>query len=77
MNDRVMWALAALETRRGRWRSEEGFQTAEAIGIAAVGLLVLFVVYVALSALGVDVIEWIRDTFGIGDAPPSAPPSGS
>ena len=50
-------------------RREEGFQTAEAIGIAAVGLLVLFGIWGAMGALGVDVIEWIRSTFGIGGAP--------
>jgi hypothetical protein len=50
---------------------EGGFQTAEAIGIAAVGLLVLFGIWGAMSALGVDVVEWIRTTFGIGGIPGS------
>jgi len=48
---------------------EAGFQTAEAIGIAAVGLLVLFGIWGAMSSLGVDVIEWIRSTFGVGGIP--------
>jgi len=48
---------------------EDGFQTAEAIGIAAVGLLVLFGIWGAMSTLGVDVIEWIRSTFGVGGVP--------
>lgn len=48
---------------------EDGFQTAEAIGIAAVGLLVLFGIWGAMSTLGVDVIDWIRDTFGVGGMP--------
>lgn len=48
---------------------EEGFQTAEAIGIAAVGFLVLFAVWGALEALGVDVIDWIRGQFGVGSTP--------
>ncbi|HEX9644204.1 MAG TPA: hypothetical protein VGC11_09435 [Acidimicrobiia bacterium] len=47
------------------WRREEGFQTAEAIGIAAVGLLVLLAIWGVLEVLGVDVINWIRDTFGV------------
>lgn len=64
------WWNAHVRTRLAR---EDGFQTAEAIGIAAVGLLVLVVIYVALSALGFDVIEWIRDTFGVGDDPPTTP----
>ena len=59
---------------RSRAAGEDGFQTAEAIGIAAVGLLVLVVIYAALSALGFDVIEWIGDTFGVGDDPPTTPP---
>jgi hypothetical protein len=49
----------------GRLQDEEGFQTAEAIGIAAVGLLVLAAILGVLQVLGVDVINWIRDTFGI------------
>ena len=49
----------------GRLREEDGFQTAEAIGIAAVGLLVLAAILGVLQVLGVDVINWIRDTFGI------------
>jgi hypothetical protein len=61
---------------RSRIVREDGFQTAEAIGIAAVGLLVLVVIYVALSALGLDVVEWIRDTFGIGEDAPTTPPGG-
>lgn len=44
---------------------EDGFQTAEAIGIAAVGLLVLVAVWGALQVLGVDVINWIRSSFGV------------
>ena len=55
---------------------EEGFQTAEAIGISAVGLLVLFAIWGALSVLGVDVIDWIRATFGVGAASPLPPPTG-
>ena len=51
------------------FHEEEGFQTAEAIGIAAVGLLVLFGIWGAMSTLGVDVIEWIRSTFGVGGVP--------
>ncbi len=74
MNERLVGVSIWWETRvRNRLRSEEGFQTAEAIGIAAVGLLVLVVIYAALSALGFDVIEWIGDTFGVGDDPPTSP----
>ena len=45
--------------------AQAGFQTAEAIGIAAVGLLVLLAVLAAMETLGVDVIEWMRGQFGV------------
>ena len=74
MSERLAGVSVWWETRvRCMLRSEQGFQTAEAIGIAAVGLLVLVVIYAALSALGFDVIEWIGDTFGVGDDPPATP----
>jgi len=77
MSERLAQVSAWWQTHvRSRIAHEEGFQTAEAIGIAAVGLLVLVVIYVALSALGLDVVEWIRDTFGIGDTAPTTPPGG-
>jgi len=57
-------------------RLEDGFQTAEAIGISAVGLLVLFSIWGALSVLGVDLIDWMRASFGIGSGSPLPPPTG-
>ncbi len=44
---------------------DEGFQTAEAIAIAAVGIIVLAAILAVLQVLGVDVINWLRDQFGI------------
>jgi hypothetical protein len=41
---------------------EAGFQTAEAIGIAAVGIIVLIAVAAALESLGLEVIGWMRDS---------------
>ena len=46
--------------------SDDGFQTAEAIGIAAVGVIVLVAIAGALQLLGLDVIDWMRDSLGIG-----------
>ena len=46
-------------------RNEEGFQTAEAIAIAAVGIIVLAAILAVLQVLGVDVINWLRSQFGI------------
>jgi len=45
--------------------AESGFQTAEAIGIAAVGLIVLLAVLAAMETLGVDVIDWMRSQLGV------------
>ena len=44
---------------------DRGFQTAEAIAIAAVGIIVLAAILAVLQVLGVDVINWLRDQFGI------------
>ena len=55
----------AAEVRR-RLVEEGGFQTAEAIGIAAVGIVVLSGIIVLLEVLGVDVINWLRARFGVG-----------
>ena len=55
----------AAEVRR-RLPGEEGFQTAEAIGIAAVGIVVLSGIMVLLELLGVDIINWLRARFGVG-----------
>lgn len=56
-------------------REDDGFQTAEAIGIAAVGLLVLFAVLTVLRILGVDVVDWFRSAFGVpaGGTTPATP----
>lgn len=47
------------------WDDDRGFQTAEAIAIAAVGIIVLAAILAVLQVLGVDVINWLRDQFGI------------
>lgn len=46
-------------------QGEAGFQTAEAIAIAAVGIIVLAAILAVLQVLGVDVINWLRSQFGI------------
>ena len=53
-------------TRHRLVREEDGFQTAEAIGIAAVGIVVLSGIMILLELLGVDIIDWFRDRFGVG-----------
>lgn len=64
---RFMVSMHSRATGLGRrLQEEDGFQTAEAIGIAAVGIVVLSGIMVLLEALGVDIIDWLRDRFGVG-----------
>ena len=59
-----MWQT--LHTTLGGVRDgDDGFQTAEAIAIAAVGIIVLAAILAVLQVLGVDVINWLRSQFGI------------
>lgn len=39
---------------------EDGFSTAELLGNAALGVVALVVIWAALQALGVDIVEFIR-----------------
>jgi len=64
---KLMVSLQSRATQlRSRLSEEGGFQTAEAIGIAAVGIVVLSGIMVLLEVLGVDIINWLRDRFGVG-----------
>ena len=40
---------------------EDGFSTAELLGNAALGILALVVIWGALQAVGVDVVNWISE----------------
>lgn len=39
---------------------EDGFSTAELLGNAALGVVALVVIWAALQALGLDIVEFIR-----------------
>ena len=41
-------------------RSEIGLATAELLGNAALGVAALVVIWAALQALGLDIVDWIR-----------------
>ena len=41
-------------------RSEAGMTTAELLGNAALGVAALVVIWAALQALGLDIVDWIR-----------------
>jgi hypothetical protein len=43
-------------------RDEAGMTTAELLGNAALGVLALVVIWGALQALGVDIVNMIRDS---------------
>jgi hypothetical protein len=44
-----------------RYRGEEGMTTAELLGNAALGVLALVAIWTVLQALGVDIVNWMRD----------------
>jgi hypothetical protein len=52
-----------LERLRSRieYRGEEGMTTAELLGNAALGVLALVAIWTVLQALGVDIVNWMRD----------------
>lgn len=43
-----------------RLADERGFTTAELLGNAALGVLALVVIWAALQAVGVSIVEWIQ-----------------
>ena len=58
----VIRRLAAL-AQAAAWRirrDQRGFTTAELLANAALAILALVVIWAALQALGVDVVNWIR-----------------
>lgn len=55
-----IYRLAVLARRLAR--QEEGLNTAELLGNAALAIAALVVIWAALQALGVDIVNWIRAT---------------
>lgn len=43
-------------------RDESGMTTAELLGNAALGVAALVAIWAALQALGLNIIEWMRDS---------------
>jgi hypothetical protein len=41
-------------------QNEDGLATAELLGNAALGVAALVVIWAALQALGLDIVDWIR-----------------
>jgi hypothetical protein len=41
---------------------ESGMATAELLGNAALGVAALVAIWIGLQALGMDIIDWIRDS---------------
>ena len=46
-------------------RSEDGFVTAEHLGVAALAVAALVVIFGAMQVLGQDVVGFIRDQLGV------------
>lgn len=61
---RLGWYLL-VQDRRVRLRDERGLATAELLGNAALGVAALVAIWALLQALGLDVVDWIRDQLGI------------
>ena len=55
----TLWRLLTLLLARRR--SEGGMTTAELLGNAALGVLALVVIWGLLQALGVDIVNWMRN----------------
>lgn len=55
----TLWRLLRLVLARRR--SEAGMTTAELLGNAALGVLALVVIWGLLQALGVDIVNWMRN----------------
>jgi len=55
----TLWRLLRLVLARRR--SEGGMTTAELLGNAALGVLALVVIWGLLQALGVDIVNWMRN----------------
>ena len=49
------------DTFRRMNEDQRGLNTAELLGNAALAIVALVVIWAALQALGVDVVNWIRD----------------
>jgi len=44
------------------WNDDRGLNTAELMGNAALAIAALVVIWGALQALGVDIVDWVRGT---------------
>jgi hypothetical protein len=56
----LVYVLERLRSTIGD-RGEEGMTTAELLGNAALGVLALVAIWTVLQALGVDIVNWMRD----------------
>ena len=52
--------LAVLKWIRKVWEDDRGLNTAELMGNAALAIAALVVIWGALQALGIDMVEWLR-----------------
>lgn len=58
-------------------RDEGGFTVAESLAMAAVGVVIVVALWAAMKAVGIDVIDGIRDSIvGGGSTTPATTPAG-
>jgi hypothetical protein len=65
----MTWLMRIWLRAGARWgptgRDERGLTTAELLGNAALGIAALVAIWALLQALGVDIVDWIRNQLGI------------
>ena len=61
----LVWSSRLTETQYEHREEEAGFEIAQSMGIALLGLVVAAAFATALQALGVDIINRIRSELGL------------
>lgn len=61
----LVWLQSERFAMRHRVSDERGLTTAELLGNAALGIAALVAIWALLQALGVDIVDWIREQLGI------------
>ena len=61
-----LWRMAeSFRTRARALNRDEGLSTAELLGNAALAIGALVIIWGLLQALGVDIVNWIREQINI------------
>lgn len=72
----VMVLVAGMGLARRVRRDQAGFVVAEALAMAAVGVVIVIALWAAMKVVGVDVIDGIRESIvGGGSSTPTSTPT--